>query len=538
MGGYFSRALVFCAALIAFDAASAAPQVQLFTPLGEANGGRPVTVRVTEPVVAFGDPRPAEPFTVRCDGDPERTKGEVRWADSRNWVYDFEADLPAGQRCRFTLNASFKAVSGQAVEGRREFDFHTGGPAVMRSLPHEGDERIDEDQIFILALDAPLDTGTLNGAWCEAAGINERIPLKIVSDSETRDLLAAQKHSAYNLFNVYRKGRPQIPFAQFKIEDKRWRELPIVGVRCAQRLPAGADVGLVIGPQVKTRTGIERTTPQRLAFKVRPAFVVSLTCQRMNKDAACLPVTPITIEFNATVLREAAAAIRLKSKDGKVYEPKLEEKATSVTSVQFKGPFTEKTSFVVELPRNFRDDAGREPQNKASFPLTTATDEFPPLAKFPGRFGILELNADPLLPVTVRNVEPKLGGRRVDMPGSDAAIAGRSQRLSDDESQIIRRHRDFMRREYQRRAEKELDRDVREGEVRAIPEAQKAATFEVPRAHGEKETEVIGIPLKEPGFYIVELASPRLGRALHGEDKPYFVSTSVLVTNLAVHLKH
>ena len=50
--------------------------------------------------------------------------------------------------------------------------------------------------------------------------------------------------------------------------------------------------------------------------------------------------------------------------------------------------------------------------------------------------------------------------------------------------------------------------------------------------------EVIGIPLPKPGFYIVELASPRLGSALHGEDKPYYVATSVLVTNLAVHLKH
>ena len=70
--------------------------------------------------------------------------------------------------------------------------------------------------------------------------------------------------------------------------------------------------------------------------------------------------------------------------------------------------------FTVELPRSFKDDAGREPENKASFPLATATDEYPPLAKFPGRFGILELNADPLLPVTVRNVEAKLGGRRVE----------------------------------------------------------------------------------------------------------------------------
>ena len=57
------------------------------------------------------------------------------------------------------------------------------------------------------------------------------------------------------------KNRPRIPFAQFKIEDKRWNDLPVVGVRCAQRLPAEADVAIVLGPQVKTRTGIERTTP-------------------------------------------------------------------------------------------------------------------------------------------------------------------------------------------------------------------------------------------------------------------------------------
>ena len=53
-----------------------------------------------------------------------------------------------------------------------------------------------------------------------------------------------------------------------------------------------------------------------------------------------------------------------------------------------------------------------------------------------------------------------------------------------------------------------------------------------------RATEVIGIPLGKPGFYIVELASPRLGTELHGQtDKPYYVATSALVTNMAVHLK-
>jgi uncharacterized protein YfaS (alpha-2-macroglobulin family) len=133
----------------------------------------------------------------------------------------------------------------------------------------------------------------------------------------------------------------------------------------------------------------------------------------------------------------------------------------------------------------------------------------------------------------VRNVEAKIAGRALEM----GAIPGRSLRV-EDEMTIIRRHRDFTARTYERSAEKAFEREVREGEIAAIARNEKAAPFELPRTQGDKELEVIGIPLKKPGFYIVELASPRLGRALHGEDKPYYVSTSVLVTNLSVHLKH
>ncbi len=49
--------------------------------------------------------------------------------------------------------------------------------------------------------------------------------------------------------------------------------------------------------------------------------------------------------------------------------------------------------------------------------------------------------------------------------------------------------------------------------------------------------EVVGIPLTDRGFYVVELASRRLGEALLGNDAPRYVSTAVLVTNLSVHFK-
>ena len=57
--------------------------------------------------------------------------------------------------------------------------------------------------------------------------------------------------------------------------------------------------------------------------------------------------------------------------------PTLEPNVKTVEAVEFKGPFPEKARFTVELPRDFRDDAGREPENKSAFPLATGTDEYP-----------------------------------------------------------------------------------------------------------------------------------------------------------------
>jgi len=175
------RILAVFAGVITVGVAWAAPEVDVFTPQGQAKAVRQVAVRFNEPMIAFGDPRLPDPFNVTCDGDRERLKGRGRWADQKNWIYDFDTDLPAGQRCRFALKPDIKSVTGQAVEGRREFSFNTGGPAVITSLPREGEELIDEEQVFLLAFDAPLDNASIGGAWCEAAGINERIALSLLS---------------------------------------------------------------------------------------------------------------------------------------------------------------------------------------------------------------------------------------------------------------------------------------------------------------------------------------------------------------------
>src|SRR6266516_628131 len=77
-----------------------AQSVEFFSPQGEVKAVRHVPARYARPIIPWGDPREIEPFAI----DWVET-GKGRWADMKNWVYDFDRDLPAGVRCSFTLKA-------------------------------------------------------------------------------------------------------------------------------------------------------------------------------------------------------------------------------------------------------------------------------------------------------------------------------------------------------------------------------------------------------------------------------------------------
>src|SRR4030042_4985393 len=142
--------LFFCLFIVSLAYGEEEAQVEIFSPQGAVKGVRQVSVRFSEQMVPFGDPRALiEPFDVICS-----EKGTGRWADGKNWVFDFESDLPAGIQCEFRLRSGLRTFSGQEVIGQKDFSFNTGGPSIKRSAPYEGSAQIDEEQIFVLTLDA------------------------------------------------------------------------------------------------------------------------------------------------------------------------------------------------------------------------------------------------------------------------------------------------------------------------------------------------------------------------------------------------
>lgn len=502
--------------------------VDAFSPQGTVKDVRQVAVRFSKPVVRFGDPRLPEPFSIDCPA-----AGRARWADARNWVYDFEEDLPGGVQCRFTIKPDFKTVSGEGFSGKKVFSFNTGGPAIRAEMPSEGSESIDENQAFLLALDAPATEESVRAhAYCVVEGLAEKIPLQVIAGDERKKLLAQRDQLGYEYYRIlWKNGRESI--AQARNRSPQKAEEMVVTARCGRALPPETGVQIVWGKGIATPKGVATDQDQTLAFKTRAAFSASFSCQRVNAKAACLPMTPMSLSFTAPITRELAGKIVLKG-EGRTVKAKPED-GDAVQNLTFDPPFPEKGKFRIELPNGLQDDAGRALSNANRFPLEVQTAEAPPLAKFGADFGIIELSEGGVLPVTLRNVEAEVAAAKASLP---SGIPGKAEKV-DNDAQIA----DWIRRvEKANESSGEWDQDSKKwiehtGESSVFAHGDATESFSVPKPHGADAFEVVGIPLKQAGFYVVELNSPKLGAALLGDNRTRYVVTSALVTNMAVHFE-
>ena len=492
--------LSFC--LFSFSAyAEEGARVEVFSPQGTVKGLRQVSVRFSEQMVPLGDPRGIiEPFDMDC---PE--KGTGRWADGKNWVYDFEKDLPAGIRCEFRLKPGLKTLSGKEITGQKIFSFSTGGPSIKVSFPPEGSNWIDEEQIFIITLDTEPDEGSvIQQVAFSVEGIQDHIGIRIIEGRKREEILKAR-------FG-YRKPPP----------------LPMILIQSKQRFPSNGKVSLIWGKGVMSKTRVTTDQDQILRFQTRKSFSAEFHCDRENPRADCIPIIPMALNFSAPISKDQANKIVMKGSDGKIWKPQLEDtKETKfIDHVSFKGPFPENTNFTIELPPGLKDDSERPLTNANKFPLTVRTDKVPPLAKFSSRFGILEMKAEPMLPVTLRNLEPEVKARVMKVDKEEETlgkVTGKILNVPPEKGSDVQA---WLRKVASARRESSM-----------LSSEKGAKDFKVPKPLGARAFEVIGIPLKDPGLYVVELESTILGASLLGKPKPMFVPTAVLVTNLSVHFK-
>ena len=522
-------------ALLAGSTLAHAFGVSQFSPQGEVARVRQVVARFDAPAIRFGDPAAPAPLEVRCD-NAAASAGQGRWNSDREWVYEFNADLPPGVRCTATPVSGFQSASGQPLTGAGSYQFHTGGPFVQSVRPSPG-QPIEEEQTFLLRLNGPATPQSVQASmWCVADGVGERIPVRLIEGEARTALLKAL-----------------LPEKEVAAQPQRFLTLA-----CNRRLTAGGRVQLVFGKGVATPSGVANQVEKRFAFQVREPFTAELSCERENAQAACMPIRPVTLHFSAPVPRKQLEAARLRG-DKTEYPPVFDADLGAdalVDSLRFPAPLPERASFSVSLPEGLKDASGRTLANAASFPLKVATGPMPPLAKFAsGSFGIIERFAEgpdgpALLPLTLRYLEPALQTRQLTVsdlaPQRDAEIIRWFTRVQRLDGFLIPRE-DAARLLPGVALPKPVgddDKDMVQPRMLSLLAGQSGArALQVPpaaKADQPRPFEVIGVPLA-PGFHVVELASPVLGRSLldarYGAGRTMYVRTTALVTNLAVHFK-
>ncbi len=524
--------LIALFSIISFTVIAEAATIEFFAPKGTTKKVRQVKARFSDQMVAFGDPRLSDPFEIKC---PERGTG--RWVDGKNWSYDFDKDLSAGVSCTFTLKQGLKTLAGKSITGQTHFRFNTGGPAVIATQPYEGDENIDEQQRFIFTLDGDPDEASLiQNVYCSVDGIKERVGIRLITGAEKLDFLKTV-------------GRDN---------DKR----PTVVFDCRRQLSPESRVDIVWGKGVTSKSNISTAKDQKIPYKTRTPFSAAFRCMREDPKAQCMPLSRMNLEFSAPVPWDFVKEITLKNEKGQQWKPlkmayshataylmsagkalEINQKVKNFTvqHISFEGPFPENTSFMLTIPKGLKDDAGRRLTNENKFPLKVVTHGYPPLAKFSGHFGIIEHIGDAALPVTVRSIEETIQAwanyaSHAEQKKSDQIndntekpysitqeVKGKIRRLGTDNEEAIIEWLKRLR-----------FTDRRESVLKGTGQE---TGFTIPKPGPSKEFEVIGIPLKDTGFSVVEIESKILGERLLGKPEPIYVPTSALVTNLAAHFK-
>ncbi|AXR68936.1 alpha-2-macroglobulin family protein [Leptospira mayottensis] len=511
-----------------FWSSSLNAQVKIeFSPIGEVKKPSQVRARFSESMIPLGNPKfSLNPFEVRCP-----LQGVQRWVDDKNWVFEFTELLPGGVECTFETK-KLKSVTGNSLDEGEKFSFNTGGPEMDSSSPYEGGI-IDEDQVFILDLDSEPDFSSASDhIYFVIEGLKDKVGFSRIKGSIESEILKAN----------YREGKTE----------------KTILIKPDQKFPSGKKIHLILEQGLKSKSGIPRSSTRKIEYTVRQPFRAEFNCDRVNARAACIPSLPLRLNFNSPVSVEILQKIQLQTSDGKKIPPKVSsENGNYDYGISFPVPLAPKSKFQIILPSGIKDDAGRLLANQSSFPLMVSTDDYPPLLKFSSKFGILERFPEAILPVTIRNLEAENPVRLYQVktsPDTEGVIKEQFDKLKEKGKEIFNwatgkedHPKQFTGKELilgsgQIAEIVQFLKTIENLEHRrSIFDSSQNPSFtneiKLQSKQGVRRFEVVGIPLKKPGFHVVEMKSDILGNSLLGINQPFYVRTAALVTNLSLHFK-
>ena len=171
-------------------------QILSLSPQGEVAQVRQVVARFDGAAVNFGDPKAPAPLALSCS-DAQAAKGAGRWTSDREWIFEFDKDLPPGVNCTVSPVSSFKSPSSAILASAISYKFNSGGPFIQNLRPGRY-QPIDEEQYFVLELNGPATKDSLlDKVWCSVEGRIQRDFWSPRKDLDVRKLAALEALSRH-----------------------------------------------------------------------------------------------------------------------------------------------------------------------------------------------------------------------------------------------------------------------------------------------------------------------------------------------------
>ena len=497
---HIARPLLLATIALSTGFAGAEARIESFSPTGHSKSVRQVAVRFSEPMVALGDPSRTDPFGIDCE-----VPGRGRWVDERNWVYDFEYEMPGAVRCRFGLRDGLETLSGVRVQSPTEYALHTGGPSILAHQP-EVRRKIDERQVFLLLLDAAADPDSIRQhARCRVADSVEEHPVDLVEGAERTEILEALSRYYY-LSVLLRTAENHLPQG---VDDKTHRRAieRIVTVRCLDPLPSGSDMELIWGTGIAAPNGLATLQDQTMAFSVRPSPRAFFGCMDTFKGRC---VGRVHLAFSDPIPRESAARVRLTDPDGTILPGEIAE-TMQIDRIDYPGASVEDTTYRAALVGPIRDIYDRPLANASNFPATIRMGRWPPGANFGRAPIVVEYDEDATAPVLLRRIAQPLAGSRLHVQ-DDAEIVAWMRRVAGAWN-----------------AKPDAWRGLASSRPLFRP-GDRAQRFGLPVNTADEPFQFASVPLAGRGFHVLQLDLPA------SPDFPArYVAGMALATNSAIH---
>lgn len=475
-----SFGIFFCIFFTAFSFAQEKINVKNFTPQGFVKSVNQVRVEFSQAMVQFGDIILDFPAQSSCFKN-----GQGRWVDTKNWVFDFKEALPGGSFCEVTIAGKI-------------YKFNTGGPHIKEIFPRQY-RPIDPEQNFIVMLDTAAKRESVEkGVYFVAEGLGDRIYAKVLDGKVAEEI----------------KNAAEIEYKWENEQEGGFKGNYLV-IKGERPFPPGARVSLVWGREVHSLSGSASPTDETFEFTVAEPFKAQFTCEREGPEKPCVPILNVHLTFSAPISIKDARRIYLQdSQKKKILASKLEDDKETTSYLEFVGPFQQNSEYLLYVPEDIKDEDGRLLSNKNKFPFAVKTGENPSLLKFAANFGIIEAGPEAAVALTLRRVEKSI----------QTKFGGWTGKVdSANFKDIVNALNEVQRSPY--------------GESSLKIKNISLQKMQVQKPSKPSDTEVIGIPLKKTGFYVVEMESPLLGQNLLNRKTPFYVRSASLVTNMALHLK-